>query len=30
MLPLLRTDIIYNPQAAGKDIKTHLLNLLPE
>jgi predicted nucleotidyltransferase component of viral defense system len=30
MLPLLRTDITYDPQAAGKYLKTHLLNLLPE
>lgn len=29
MQPLLRTDITYNPQAAGKYVKTHLLNLLP-
>jgi len=29
MQPLLRTDISYDPQAAGKYIKTHLLNLLP-
>lgn len=29
MLPLLRPDITYDPQAAGKYIKTHLLNLLP-
>jgi hypothetical protein len=29
MRPLLRTDIIYDPQAAGKHVKTHLLNLLP-
>jgi len=29
MLPLLRTDITYDPQAAGKYLKTHLLNLLP-
>lgn len=29
MLPLLRTDITYDPQAAGKYVKTHLLNLLP-
>ena len=29
MLPLLRTDITYEPQAAGKFVKTHLLNLLP-
>ena len=28
MQPLLRTDITYDPQAAGKYIKTHLLNLL--
>ncbi len=30
MQPLLRTDIHYDPQAAGKLVKTHLLNLLPE
>jgi predicted nucleotidyltransferase component of viral defense system len=30
MQPLLRTDITYDPQAAGKHAKTHLLNLLPE
>jgi len=30
MQPLLRTDITYDPQAAGKYVKTHLLNLLPE
>lgn len=30
MQPLLRTDIPYDPQAAGKYVKTHLLNLLPE
>lgn len=30
MQPLLRTDIHYDPQAAGKYVKTHLLNLLPE
>lgn len=29
MQPLLRTDISYDPQAAGKYVKTHLLNLLP-
>lgn len=29
MQPLLRTDITYDPQAAGKFVKTHLLNLLP-
>lgn len=29
MQPLLRTDIDYDPQAAGKHVKTHLLNLLP-
>lgn len=29
MQPLLRTDIAYDPQAAGKHVKTHLLNLLP-
>jgi len=29
MLPLLRTDITYDPQTAGKYLKTHLLNLLP-
>ena len=29
MQPLLRTDITYDPQAAGKYVKTHLLNLLP-
>lgn len=29
MQPLLRTDIAYDPQAAGKYVKTHLLNLLP-
>ncbi|MEW6305587.1 MAG: nucleotidyl transferase AbiEii/AbiGii toxin family protein [Verrucomicrobiota bacterium] len=30
MQPLLRTDITYDPQVAGKYIKTHLLNRLPE
>jgi predicted nucleotidyltransferase component of viral defense system len=30
MQPLLRTDISYDPQAAGKYVKTHLLNLLPQ
>ena len=30
MEPLLRTDVHYDPQAAGRYIKTHLLNLLPE
>lgn len=30
MQPLLRTDIIYDPQVAGKYVKAHLLNLLPE
>jgi len=30
MQPLLRADITYDPQAAGKYIKTHLLNLLPK
>jgi hypothetical protein len=29
MQPLLRTDIAYDPQAAGKYVKTHPLNLLP-
>jgi predicted nucleotidyltransferase component of viral defense system len=29
MQPLLRTDITYDPQAAGKYVRTHLLNLLP-
>jgi predicted nucleotidyltransferase component of viral defense system len=29
MQPLLRTDIAYDPQAAGKYVKTHLLYLLP-
>ena len=29
MQALLRTDIAYDPQAAGKHVKTHLLNLLP-
>lgn len=29
MQPLLPTDIAYDPQAAGKYIKAHLLNLLP-
>lgn len=29
MQPLLRTDISYDPQAAGKYVRTHLLNLLP-
>ena len=29
MQPLLRTGIRYDPQAAGKYVKTHLLNLLP-
>jgi predicted nucleotidyltransferase component of viral defense system len=29
MQPLLRVDITYDPQAAGKYVKTHLLNLLP-
>lgn len=29
MQPLLRTGITYDPQAAGKYVKTHLLNLLP-
>lgn len=29
MLPLLRADITYDPQSAGKYLKTHLLNLLP-
>ncbi|HPL35334.1 MAG TPA: nucleotidyl transferase AbiEii/AbiGii toxin family protein [Verrucomicrobiota bacterium] len=29
MQPLLRADITYDPQAAGKYVKTHLLNLLP-
>jgi predicted nucleotidyltransferase component of viral defense system len=29
MQPLLRTDITYDPQEAGKYDKTHLLNLLP-
>ncbi len=29
MQPLLRTDIAYDPQAAGKYVKAHLLNLLP-
>ena len=28
MQPLLRTDITYNPQAPGKYVKAHLLNLL--
>lgn len=28
MQPLLRTDITYDPQAAGKYVKTHLLNQL--
>jgi len=27
MQPLLRTDITYDPQTAGKYVKTHLLNL---
>ena len=30
MQPLLRTDLAYDPQAAGKYVKTHLLSLLPE
>lgn len=30
MEPLLRTDINYDPHAAGKLVKIHLLNLLPE
>ena len=30
MGPLLRTGITYTPQVAGKHVKTHLLNLLPE
>jgi len=30
MGPLLRSGIIYTPQAAGKYVKTHLLKLLPE
>jgi predicted nucleotidyltransferase component of viral defense system len=30
MQPLLRTDVTYDPQVAGKYVKTHLLNLLPE
>ena len=30
MQPLLRTDITYDPQAAGKYVKTHVLNLLPQ
>jgi predicted nucleotidyltransferase component of viral defense system len=30
MGPLLRTGIIYAPQAAGKHVKTNLLKLLPE
>lgn len=30
MGPLLRAGITYAPQAAGKHVKTHLLNLLPE
>lgn len=30
MRPLLRADITYDPQAAGKYVKTHLLNLLPK
>jgi predicted nucleotidyltransferase component of viral defense system len=29
MQPMLRTDITYDPQAAGKYVKRHLLNLLP-
>lgn len=29
MLPLLRTGIKYDAQAAGKYVKIHLLNLLP-
>jgi len=29
MQALLRTDITYDPQMAGKYVKTHLLNLLP-
>jgi hypothetical protein len=29
MQPLLRAGIIYDPQAAGKYVKAHLLNLLP-
>ena len=29
MPPLLRTDISYDPQVAGKHVKTKLLNLLP-
>jgi hypothetical protein len=29
MQPLLRSDITYDPRAAGKYVKTHLLNLLP-
>jgi predicted nucleotidyltransferase component of viral defense system len=29
MQPLLRTDITYDPQAAGKYVKAKLLNLLP-
>ena len=29
MQPLLRADITYDPQAAGKYVKTHLLSLLP-
>jgi predicted nucleotidyltransferase component of viral defense system len=30
MQPLLRPDIAYDPQVAGKYLKTHLLNLLPK
>lgn len=30
MQPLLRADVTYDPQAAGKYVKTHLLNLLPQ
>ena len=29
MQPLLRADITYDPQGAGRYVKTHLLNLLP-
>ncbi|MCW5557972.1 MAG: nucleotidyl transferase AbiEii/AbiGii toxin family protein, partial [Verrucomicrobiae bacterium] len=30
MQSLLRAGVSYDPQAAGKHVKTHLLNLLPE
>lgn len=30
MQPLLRTDLTYDPQVAGKHVTTHLLNLLPK